>query len=106
MPNQSTDRVIACDSAEVSAPEGVSRATDRTARDTMSPSMVSAPKAGEDEPQEVGDREHDLGPQRATQQQAQRGEPGRAKRDDHRTQQQSDHRWPPTQGKAYGSQKD
>src|ERR1700736_4261329 len=42
-PNQSTDSVIARDSASVNAPEGVKRATHCTPCGTIPPSNVSAP---------------------------------------------------------------
>ena len=42
-PNQSTDTLIACESASVSAPAGVSRATHLTGAATMPVSTVSAP---------------------------------------------------------------
>ena len=44
MPNQSTDSVIACVSASVSAPDGVSRATHLSAAGMAPVSSVSAPR--------------------------------------------------------------
>ena len=63
-PNQSTDGDIACVSASVSAPDGVSRAAHRTASGTPDLQRERT-KAGEDEPQQVGDGQHDLGTLRA-----------------------------------------
>src|SRR6195952_831064 len=43
-PNQSTDKLMACDRASVSAPDGVTRAAHLTAVGTMCVSRVKAPK--------------------------------------------------------------
>jgi hypothetical protein len=58
----------------------------------------------EDEPQQVGDRKHDLGAQRAAEQQAQRREARGAERDDRCPEDKPEDARPPAQGKADGAQ--
>ena len=95
MPNQSTDSVIACDSASVSAPDGVKPGHPPHAVRHHPALQRQRTQSGEDEPQQVGHGQHDLGAQRAAEQQAERGETRGAERDDHRTRATS----PPMSGR-------
>ena len=104
-PNQSTDSVIACDSASVSAPDGVSRATHCSAVRHHAALQRQRAEPGEDEPQQVGQRQHDLGRSVPPSSRPSAAKRRGAERDDHRPEQQPDdvraaspaqNRWRPT----------
>jgi len=63
-------------------------------------------QGGEDEPQQVGEGQHDLRAQRPTEQQSQRGEGRGAQRDHHRAQGQGADLGAPSQRNTDGAQQD